>query len=73
MEIIHKSKFHTNISNDHILIFESNDGAKYGNKFKTLFLHNLLASINQSDENALILDYADHKSKTSGPFEHPVR
>ena len=70
-EIIHKSKFHTNISNDHILIFESNDGAKYGNKFKTLFLHNLLASINQSDENALILDYADHKSKTSGPFEHP--
>ncbi len=70
-EIIHKSKFHTNISNDHILIFESNEEVEYGNKFKTLFLHNLLSTLNQSDENALILDYADHKSKPSGPFEHP--
>jgi general secretion pathway protein D len=70
-EIIHKSKFHQNISDDRILIFEANDAAKYGNKFKTLFLHNLLASTNQSDENALVLDYADHKSKTSGSFEHP--
>ena len=55
-EIIHKSKFHQNISDDRILIFEANDEAKYGNKFKTLFLHNLLASTNQSDENALVLD-----------------
>ena len=70
-EIIHKSKFHTNISNDHILIFESNEEVEYGNKFKTLFLQNLLSTLNQSDENALILDYADHKSKPSGPFEHP--
>ena len=70
-EIIHKSKFHTNISNDHILIFEANEGVKYGNKFKTLFLHNLLSTLNQSGENALVLDYADYKAKPSGPFEHP--
>ena len=70
-EIILKSKFHTNISNDHILIFEANEGVEYGNKFKTLFLHNLLSMLNNSDDNALVLDYADHKAKTSGPFEHP--
>jgi hypothetical protein len=52
-------------------VFEANDGAAYGNKFKTLFLNNLMNGLNNTGENALILDYADHKANTSGPFEHP--
>jgi len=70
-EIVHKAKYHQFIADDHILVFEANDGAAYGNKFKTLFLNNLLNGLNNTGENALILDYADHKAKTSGPFEHP--
>ena len=70
-EIVHKSKYHDYISSDHILIFESNEEAEYGNKFKTLFLHNLMNGLNEKDRNSLILDYADHKTKTTGPFEHP--
>ena len=70
-EIVHKNKYHEYISDDHILVFEANDGAAYGNKFKTLLLNNLLNGLSNKDENALILDYADHKAKTSGPFEHP--
>ena len=70
-EIVHKAKYHQFIADDHILVFESNEGAEYGNKFKTLFLGNLLSGLNGAKENSLVLDYADHKAKTSGPFEHP--
>jgi hypothetical protein len=70
-EIVHKAKYHQFIADDHILVFESNEGAEYGNKFKTLFLGNLLSDLNGAKENSLVLDYADHKAKTSGPFEHP--
>jgi len=70
-EIVHKAKYHEFITDDHILVFEANEAAAYGNKFKTLFLGGLLNGLNNSGENALVLDYADHKAKTSGPFEHP--
>ena len=70
-EIVHKAKYHHYISEDHILVFEANEGAEFGNKFKTLFLGKLLRDLNSADENALVLDYADHKAKTTGPFEPP--
>ena len=70
-EIVHKANYHQFIADDHILVFEANDGAAYGNKFKTLFLNNLMNGLNNTGENALILDYADHKAMISGPFEHP--
>lgn len=70
-EIVHKAGYHQNISDDHILVFEANKDAEYGNKFKTLFLNNLLSTLSGSDENALVMDYANEDAKTSGPFEHP--
>jgi len=70
-EIVHKSKYHHYINDDHILVFEANEGAEFGNKFKTLFLGKLLRDLKSADENSLVLDYADHKAKTTGPFEHP--
>jgi len=70
-EIVHKTKYHHFISEDQILVFESNEGAEYGNKFKTHILGNLLRGLNGAKENSLVLDYADHKAKTIGPFEHP--
>ena len=70
-EIVHKAKYHHYISEDHILVFEANEGAEFGNKFKTLFLGKLLRDLNSADENSLVLDYADHKAKNTGPFEHP--
>ena len=70
-EIVHKAKYHHYIAADHILVFEANEGAEFGNKFKTLLLGNLMSDLNSADENALVLDYADHKAKNAGPFEHP--
>ena len=70
-EIVHKARYHQNISDDHILVFEANKDAGFGNKFKTLFLHNLLAGLKRADENTLVFDYADDKAKPPGPFEHP--
>ncbi|SVB19467.1 uncharacterized protein METZ01_LOCUS172321, partial [marine metagenome] len=37
-EIVHKSKYHEYITDDHFLVFESNEAAKFGNKFKTNLL-----------------------------------
>ena len=70
-EIVHKSKYHQYIADDHILLFESNDGAKYGNKFKTHLLSVLLGQLEPKVRNSFIFDFADHKSKAAGPFEHP--
>ena len=70
-EIVHKAKYHHYINDDHILVFEANEGAAFGNKFKTLFLGKLLRDLKSADENSLVLDYADHKAKNTGPFEHP--
>ncbi|MDE0821396.1 MAG: GYF domain-containing protein, partial [Opitutales bacterium] len=68
----HKSKYHEYITDDHILVFESNEAAKFGNKFKTNLLSVLLDGLAQNKkENSLVLDFADHKAKTTGPFEHP--
>ena len=70
-EIVHKSKFHQHIADDHILLFESNEEAKYGNKFKTHLLSVLLEKLEPKVRNSFIFDFADHKAKSSGPFEHP--
>jgi general secretion pathway protein D len=71
-EIVHKSKYHEYITDDHILVFESNEAAKFGNKFKTNLLSVLLDDlVKNKKENSLVLDFADHKAKTTGPFEHP--
>ena len=70
-EIVHKANYHRYIDDNHILVFQADEGAEFGNKFKTLFLGNLLRDLKSTDENALVLDYADHKAKTAGPFEHP--
>lgn len=71
-EIVHKSKYHEYIADDHILVFESNEAAKFGNKFKTNLLSVLLDGlVKNKKENSLVLDFADHKAKTTGPFEHP--
>jgi general secretion pathway protein D len=69
-EIVHKSKYHEYISDDHILLFETNDEAKFGNKFKTHLL-SLLMNRLEGDDNSLVFNLADHKLKSSGPFEHP--
>jgi len=71
-EIVHKAKYHEYITDDHILVFESNEAAKFGNKFKTNLLSVLLDGlVKNKRENSLVLDFADHKAKTTGPFEHP--
>ena len=70
-EIVHKSKFHQHIADDHILLFESNEEAKYGNKFKTHLLSVLLEKLEPKVRNSFIFDFADHKAKSAGPFEHP--
>ena len=70
-EIVHKSKYHQYIADDHILLFEANDGARYGNKFKTHLLSVLLAQLEPKVKNSFIFDLADHKAKSTGPFEHP--
>ena len=70
-EIVHKSKYHESIADDHILLFEQNDEAKFGNKFKTHLLSLLMNRLNENPNNAMVFDLADHKSKSSGPFEHP--
>ena len=70
-EIVHKSKFHQHIADDHILLFEANDEAKYGNKFKTHLLSVLLEQLEPKVKNSFIFDFADHKAKAAGPFEHP--
>ena len=70
-EIVHKTNYHRYIEDNHILVFQANENAEFGNKFKTLFLGNLLLDLQSRGENALVLDYADNKAKTAGPFEHP--
>ena len=70
-EIIHKSKYHQHIADDHILLFEDNEEAKYGNKFKTHLLNLLMQRIPQENKNTLVFNLADHKAKSAGPFEHP--
>ena len=70
-EIIHKSKYHQHIADDHILLFEDNEEAKFGNKFKTHLLNLLMQRIPQENRNTLVFNLADHKAKSAGPFEHP--
>jgi Flp pilus assembly secretin CpaC len=70
-EIVHKSKFHQHIADDHILLFEDNEEAKFGNKFKTHLLSSLLSRITEKTDNSLVFNLADHKEKSAGPFEHP--
>ena len=70
-EIVHKSKFYQHIADDHILLFEDNEDAKFGNKFKTHLLSNLLERITEKTENSLVFNMADHRAKSAGPFEHP--
>jgi general secretion pathway protein D len=70
-EIVHKSKFHQYIADDHILLFESHEEATYGNKFKTHLLNLLMGRLKDRPENSLVLNFADHKSLSKGPFEHP--
>ena len=70
-EIVHKSKYHQYIADDHILLFESHDEATYGNKFKTHLLNLLMDRLADKPENSLVLNFADHKTRSKGPFEHP--
>ena len=70
-EIVHKSKYHESIADDHILLFEQNEDAKFGNKFKTHLLNLLMSRLDENPNNAMVFNLADHKSKSSGPFEHP--
>ena len=70
-EIVHKSKFHQHIADDHILVFEDNEEAKFGNKFKTHLLSVLLDRISAEKQNAMVFNLAAHKAKSAGPFEHP--
>lgn len=70
-EIVHKSKFHQHIADDHILLFEDNEDAKFGNKFKTHLLSSLLSRITEKTDNSLVFNLANHKEKSAGPFEHP--
>ena len=65
-EIVHKSKFHQHIADDHILLFEDNEEAKFGNKFKTHLLSNLLGRITDKTENSLVFNLAAHKAKSPG-------
>jgi hypothetical protein len=70
-EIVHKSKYHQYIADDHILLFESHEEATYGNKFKTHLLNLLMGRLADKPENSLVLNFADHKTRSKGPFEHP--
>ena len=70
-EIVHKSKYHEYIADDHILLFEENGDAKFGNKFKTHLLSVLFGKLNAKTDNSLVFNFADHKANSSGPFEHP--
>ena len=70
-EIVHKAKYHEYISDDHILLFESHDEATYGNKFKTHLLDLLMGRLGDKPENSLVLNFATHKARSKGPFEHP--
>lgn len=70
-EIVHKSKYHESIADDHILLFEQNENAKFGNKFKTHLLSLLMYRLDENPNNAIVFNLADHKAKSSGPFEHP--
>ncbi|MBP52274.1 MAG: hypothetical protein CMI27_03925 [Opitutae bacterium] len=70
-EIVHKSKYNQYIADDHILLFEENEEAKFGNKFKTHLLSLLFNRINEGTENSLVFDLSDHKARAPGPFEHP--
>lgn len=70
-EIVHKSKYNQYIADDHILLFEENEEAKFGNKFKTHLLSLLYNRINEESGNSLVFNLADHKARSPGPFEHP--
>ena len=70
-EIVHKSKYHQYIADDHILLFEENQKAKFGNKFKTHLLNQLFEKLNGKTDNSLVFNFADHKANSAGPFEHP--
>ena len=70
-EIVHKSKYNQYIADDHILLFEENEEAKFGNKFKTHLLSLLFNRIVEGTENSLVFDLSDHKARAPGPFEHP--
>jgi general secretion pathway protein D len=70
-EIVHKAKYHEYIADDHILLFEEHNEAEYGNKFKTHLLNLLMGRLVDKPENSLVLNFADHKARSKGPFEHP--
>jgi len=70
-EIVHKAKYHEYIADDHILLFEEHNEAEYGNKFKTHLLDLLMGRLIDKPENSLVLNFADHKARSKGPFEHP--
>ncbi|MDG1325558.1 MAG: hypothetical protein P8P49_07310 [Opitutales bacterium] len=70
-EIVHKSKYHQYIADDHILLFEENQKAEFGNKFKTHLLNLLFEKLNGKTDNSLVFNFADHKANSAGPFEHP--
>jgi Flp pilus assembly secretin CpaC len=70
-EIVHKSKYHQYIADDHILVFEGNQKAKYGNKFNTHFLNKLFEKLQRNKDNSLVLNFADYRANLYGPFEHP--
>ncbi|MDA9110554.1 hypothetical protein N9J62_01405 [bacterium] len=70
-EIVHKAKYHEYIADDHILLFEEHNEAEYGNKFKTHLLDLLMGRLVDKPENSLVLNFADHKARSKGPFEHP--
>jgi len=70
-EIVHKSKYHEYIADDHILLFEENGDARFGNKFKTHLLSVLFGKLNAKTDNSLVFNFADHKANSPGPFEHP--
>ena len=64
-------RHHQHIADDHILLFEDNEDAKFGNKFKTHLLSSLLSRITEKTDNSLVFNLANHKEKSAGPFEHP--
>ena len=70
-EIVHKSKYHQYITDDHILVFEGNPKARYGNKFNTHLLNKLFAKLNGNKDNSLVLNFAHYRANSYGPFEHP--
>lgn len=70
-EIVHKSKYHQYIADDHILVFEGNQKAKYGNKFNTHLLNKLFEKLQRNKDNSLVLNFADYRANSYGPFEHP--